>query len=132
VINLKLLAKDAKDVKFWKAVNDMEELEYEERAENIMPKFSSWGDGLVKIKRKYWYESRNRIISILKRIKELEAELKSARAKYDLYKVCAEDKVKSQAKRIKELERTLYDIAYKMAGSSKSKEMAKQALKGGK
>lgn len=32
--------------------------------------------------------------------------------------------------RIKELERVLYNIAYKMAGSSKSKKMAEQALEG--
>ena len=37
------------------------------------------------------------------RIKELKAENKSARAKYDLYKVYAEDIVKSQAGRIKKL-----------------------------
>lgn len=59
----------------------MSEIEYEERAENIMPKWSSWGGGLVKIKKLYWYQSRIRIIAILKqlhrskeRIKELEQE----------------------------------------------------------
>ena len=64
----------------------MEDLEYEERAEKVMPKWSSWGGGIVEIKKKYWYESRNRIISILKqlhrakkraeRIKELEGRIK--------------------------------------------------------
>lgn len=38
------------------------------------------------------------------RIKDLEAKLKSARVKYDVYKAYAEDKVKNQAERIKELE----------------------------
>lgn len=60
----------------------MADLEYEERAEKIMPKWSSWGGRIVEIKKKYWYESRNRIISILKQL----------------------HKAKQQAKRIKELE----------------------------
>lgn len=42
--------------------------------------------------------------SLEERIEELGTDLKSARAKYDLYKIYAEDKVKSQAERIKELE----------------------------
>lgn len=62
------------------------DLEYEERAEKVMPKFSSSCSGIVEIKKKYWYESRSRIISILKqlhkakqqakRIAELEADAK--------------------------------------------------------
>ncbi len=64
----------------------MEDLEYEERAEKVMPKWSSWGGGIVKVKKEYWYESRNRIVSILKqlhrakkrakRIVELEGRIK--------------------------------------------------------
>ena len=79
----------------------MEDLEYEERAEEVMPKWSSWGGGIVEIKKKYWYESRNRIISILKqlhrakkqakRIKYLKAEIQEvANQLIELYNECNE------------------------------------------
>lgn len=54
----------------------MEDLGYEERAEEVMPKWSSWDGGIVEIKKKYWYESRNRIVSILKQLHKAKKQVK--------------------------------------------------------
>jgi len=61
--------------------------EYEERAAKIMPLCGSWGGGIVQVKKAYWIQSRDRIISILKQL----------------------HKTKKQAKRIKELEEAVME-----------------------
>ena len=44
------------------------EVNYEQRAEKIMPDWTFWGDGIVLINKKQWYKSRDRIIAILKQL----------------------------------------------------------------
>jgi len=57
----------------------MDESNYEERAENIMPVFTFWGEGIVLIKKDHWYKSRGRIISILKQLHRAKLRCKDAR-----------------------------------------------------
>ena len=75
----------------------MTESKYEERAENIMPKWSCWGDGLVRIKRVYWYQSRIRIIAILKQLHRAKKRMKEIEAERKRYKDCLEFLVLSHA-----------------------------------
>ena len=56
------------------------------------------------------FDRGREIKKLQERIDELVAENKSARAKYDIYKGVAEQKVQQQAKRIKELEADVEDL----------------------
>jgi hypothetical protein len=50
------------------------ELSYEERAENILPNWSYWGEGVVLIKKENWYKSQKKIIAILKQLRKAKNE----------------------------------------------------------
>jgi len=52
---------------------------YQDRAENLMPSFSYWGDGITVIKAEQWYKSRLRIIAILKTLSRIGKKYKKQR-----------------------------------------------------
>ena len=46
-------------------MNNNKEVNCEDRAEEVMPNFSFWGDGVVLVKTEQWYKSRDKIIALL-------------------------------------------------------------------
>jgi len=54
----------------------MSDLSYDERAENIMPKWCFWGEGIVLLKKEDYYKSRVRIVAILKQLGKAKNKLK--------------------------------------------------------
>jgi len=53
----------------------MSKEDIETRTENIMPKWSFWGDGVILVSKKEWYKSRNKIVSILKQMSRSKKQI---------------------------------------------------------
>ncbi len=62
-------------------MNNNKEVNCEDRAEEIMPNFSFWGDGVVLVKKEQWYKSRDKIIALLKQEPELDEKIAIASKK---------------------------------------------------
>jgi len=52
------------------------DLTLEDRAANFLPDFIFWGEGIVVIKQKDWWKSRNRIKAILKQLHKAKIRAK--------------------------------------------------------
>lgn len=58
-------------------MNDLDD--YFERAEEIMPVFSYWGEGIIVINKEQWRRSRYKIQSLLKHLHQAKCMLKEVK-----------------------------------------------------